>query len=177
MPAMPSDHPANLEGHPAAPTAAAPAVEGNIQGSIQVADKVKDKVQPGATLFLVARAALEGGKGAGPVLAARKLTVGGWPLSFELSQSDVMMEGVKLSGKVVLTARVDQDGDAMTKQPGDVEGLSQPLSVPAQGVQLILDTVRTEAAGGPSPAGMGGMGGAPSMPAGHPTLPTGHPKP
>jgi hypothetical protein len=109
----------------------------------------------------------------GPPLAVQRYTVGAWPMPFELTQDNVMLSGTKLQGKVVLTARVDQDGDAMTKQVGDIEGVSAPVTVPAQGVELVLDQVRTQAAGGPSPTGMGGGGGG--MPPGHPSMPPGHP--
>lgn len=69
------------------------------------------------------------------------------------------MPGLSLRGQVVLSARIDGDEDAMTKQPGDIEGM-QVLTVPATTVELRLDKVRTEAAGSPSPPGLGaGMGG------------------
>lgn len=195
---MPADHPAMLRSraemeaeNPSAPPAgagaaaqAAPAgggAEGSIRGSLKVADALKAKVTPGATIFLIARSALDGG-GTGPVVAVQRYNVGAWPQPFELTQDNVMLAGMSLKGKVVLTARIDQDGDAMTKQPGDIEGATPPITVPAQSVELVFDKVRTEAAGAPSPSGMGeahgqpGMGGgAMGMPAGHPAMPAGHP--
>ena len=108
--------------------------------------------------------------GVGQVLAVQRYTVGSWPLAFELTQDNVMFAGMRLEGKVVLTARVDQDGDAMTKQAGDIEGTSPPVAVPAQGavpVELLLDTVRSQAVSAPSPAGMP-PGHPPPLPAGHP---------
>jgi len=177
--AMPGDHAQSLRGRSEGPEPAA-----IIRGSLNLTDSVKAKVPTGGTIFLIARALLPAG-GPGPVLAAKRLTVGAWPQPFELSASDVMISGMSLSGKVVLGARVDQDGDAMTKQAGDVEGISAPVEVPASGVVVLLDKLRTEAAGAPSPPGMGGMGG--SMPVGHPAvgsdpsgaaapaLPAGHP--
>ncbi len=174
--AMPADHAQALRGRSEGPEPTP-----IIRGSLNLADNVKAKVPAGGTIFLIARALLPAG-GPGPVLAAKRLTVGAWPQPFEMSASDVMISGMALSGKVVLGARVDQDGDAMTKQAGDVEGISTPVEVPASGVVVLLDKLRTEAAGAPSPPGMGGMGGA--MPAGHPAvgepsgapaLPAGHP--
>lgn len=177
--AMPADHAQALRGRSEGPEPAP-----LVRGSLNLTDSVKAKVPTGGTIFLIARALLPAG-GPGPVLAAKRLTVGAWPQPFELSASDVMISGMALSGKVVLGARVDQDGDAMTKQAGDVEGISAPVEVPASGVVVLLDKLRTEAAGAPSPPGMGGMGGA--MPAGHPAvgadtgggaapgLPSGHP--
>lgn len=184
---MPADHPPMLRGHsegpapgtaaaPSAAPAAAPSDPGGatLKGNLALSDKVKDKVKPGTTIFLVARTAFEGGA-TGPVLAVKKLTTGAWPQPFELSQGDVMMAGMNLSGKVVLTARIDQDGDAMTKMVGDVEGVSKPIDLPKGDVELVIDTVRTTAAGGPSPPNLGQPSGG--MPPGHPPteMPAGHP--
>jgi hypothetical protein len=182
---MPADHPPLLrprsETEPEAmPAAAAPSPSpsgaGAIRGTIRLADKLKDKAPAGAAIFLVARAVPAGATaGVGPPVAVQRYAVGSWPQNFELTQDNVMIAGTRLEGRVVLSARVDQDGDAMTKQVGDIEGATPPISVPAQGVDLVLDTVRTQAAGGPSPPNMGGGGGA--MPPGHPALPPGHPTP
>ncbi len=177
--AMPADHPQFLQPRPlpaedpasppstatppsaTAPTAAAPAaanVEGAVRGSLVLDPKLKDKAKPGAVIFLSARGA-QGGAPAGPPLAVKRLTVGSWPQPFELSAADAMMPGLTLRGQVVLAARIDQDEDAMTKQPGDIEG-SLVVNVPANTVELRLDKLRTEAAGAPSPPGLGaGMGG------------------
>lgn len=155
-PAMPPDHPPVLQGA----GEAAPRPGGTVSGKLVLGDKVKDKVAAGATVFLVARAYQEGG-GQGAVLAVKKLEAARWPIPFELSGSDAMLEGSALAGKVILSVRVDQDGDAMTKMPGDVEGTSAPIAVPAKDVVLRLDTVRTVATGG------GAMGGG-TKPPGHP---------
>ena len=171
---MPMDHPQALHGRSEGDAPEAAASTDVIRGSLNLADNVKAKVPTGGTIFLIARQLSPTG-GAGPVLAAKRLTVGAWPQPFELSANDVMISGTSLKGKVVLGARVDQDGDAMTKQVGDVEGISTPFEVPANGVVVLLDRLRTDAAGAPSPPSMGGMGG--TMPAGHPPteLPAGHP--
>jgi hypothetical protein len=178
---MPADHPPVLRGRSEEPPAGSPAATAVVRGSLQLADNVKAKVPAGGTIFLIARSVLPTG-GPGPVLAAKRLTVGVWPQPFELSESDVMLAGSSLQGKVVLGARVDQDGDAMTKQVGDVEGISKPVDVPAKDVVVLLDKIRTEAGGMPSPPGMGGgqlPPGHPStgMPPGHPAtgMPAGHP--
>lgn len=197
---MPSDHPPILRsraeeaaagghapampaGHGAPSEAAAPATggEGAVAGTIKLSDKIKDKAPKEATLFLIAKTANEAGIGVGPPVAVQRYAAGTWPLPFELTQANVMLEGTQLRGKVVLSARVDQDGDAMTKQVGDLEGATKPIVIPAKGIELVLDTVRTQEAGAPSPPNMGGMGGGGmgggQMPAGHPALPPGHPHP
>lgn len=155
---MPPDHPPVLQGaQPVPDPAAAPEPGARIQGVLRIADRLRNRVQPGATIFLAARAFPQ----AGPPLAVKRLVAGTWPLSFDISDADAMMAGTSLRGKVTITARVDQDGDAMTRQVGDIEGVSQPVEVGASGVEVLLDTLRTEAAGAPSPPGLG-------LPSGHP---------
>ena len=179
---MPLGHPPVLKGAAEVPTeapGAAPAAgaagEVSVRGTLKLDDKVKDKVQPGAVIFLMARAAPQGGPPAGPPLAVKKLTTGAWPQPFELLASDVMLQGSTLQGKVVITARIDQDGDAMTKSIGDVEAVTTPVDVPAAGIDVVFNKVRTEEAGAPSPPGMGGGmgGGSPFMGVGG--KPPGHP--
>ena len=130
-------------GHPPTGAAAEPAPfdpKLTIDGVLRLDDKVKDKVAGGETIFLVARAADPSGA-PGPILAVKKLTAGRWPLAFSLDGRDAMMVGTKLSGRVVVSARVDKDGDAITKNPGDVVGSSRPVEVPASKVVITLDSV------------------------------------
>jgi hypothetical protein len=111
-----------------------------IAGQIKLADKVKDKVKTGDVIYLVARRPGEGGA-PGAVVAVRKLEAGSFPMSFQLDSRDAMMAGTQMQGPLVLTARVDKDGDAMTKNPGDVTGTLQLKSLPAAKAALVLDTV------------------------------------
>jgi hypothetical protein len=110
-----------------------------ISGVIKLDPKVRDKVQAGDTIFLVARRYEEGSTAPGTPLAVRKLTVGSWPLPFSVDSRDAMLAGTTLSGKVVVTVRVDKDGDAITKNPGDVVGQSKPLEPPSKNVVVQLD--------------------------------------
>ena len=153
QPALPPGHPqmpgmgGNLPaGHPDIdPSATTP---GNVEfdpksvvsGVLRLDDKVKAKVKEGDAIFLVARQADPAG-GPGPILAVKKLTAAKWPVPFQLDNRDAMMTGTKLGGKVVVSVRVDKDGDAITKNPGDVTGASRPLDVPSEKVVVTLDTV------------------------------------
>jgi hypothetical protein len=110
-----------------------------IAGVLRLDDKVKSKVAAGDVIFLVARGAEPGAPG--PVLAVKKLTVASWPLPFSLDGRDAMVAGTTLHGKVVISARVDKDGDAISKNPGDVTGTSRPVEVPTDRVVITLDTV------------------------------------
>lgn len=174
--AMPAGHPPVLKGvsEQQQPAAEPPDPNARLSGVIKLSDKLRARLpKEGTPIFIMVRAApAAGGKLGGPPLAATKLSAGQWPLRFEVTGADAMLPGVKLQGNVVVTARVDQDGDAMTKQKGDLEGASKPVSMPADKIELVLDTERTEDAGSPLPAG--GMGGMPGGGA-HGALPPGHP--
>jgi hypothetical protein len=111
-----------------------------IAGQLKLSDKVKDKVKAGDVIFLVARRKGEGGA-PGPVVAVRKLEAATFPMSFQLDSRDAMMAGTQVQGPLVLTARVDKDGDAMTKNPGDVTGTLEIKSLPQSKAALVLDTV------------------------------------
>jgi hypothetical protein len=150
--ALPAGHPPIGAGESGS-TAAAPGFEGAtpvvefdpktvLAGVIKLDAKMKDKVQAGDTIFLVARRFdPASAPGAGTPLAVKKLTVAGWPLAFTLDSRDAMIAGTKIEGKVYVTARVDKDGDAITKNPGDVTGQSKPLAPPSKTIVVPLDTL------------------------------------
>jgi hypothetical protein len=66
-------------------------------------------------IFVVARAA---GVTAGPPAAVKRLPLGAFPMSFDMSAADSMM-GQPLPPKMHIEARIDSDGDAMTHDPKD----------------------------------------------------------
>ena len=107
-----------------------------IAGVIKLDDKVKAKVAAGDVIYVVARSADQ----PGPPLAVKRLTAGSFPMPFQLDGRDAMMAGTKMSGKVTVNIRVDKDGDAMTKNPGDVTG-QKTIALPADKIVVTLDTV------------------------------------
>ena len=109
-----------------------------LAGKLLLADAVKDHVAKGDVIFLVARQ--DDGSEKGSIVAVRKLTAGDWPQPFQLDGRDAMSAGTKFEGKLVVTARVDKDGDAISKQPGDVLGVTH-TEAGRSNVQLVLDTV------------------------------------
>jgi hypothetical protein len=158
-PALPAGHPSTLggpapAGMPTAGMGGAPsgAFAGTtpggafdpktvLAGVIKADGKVKEKIAAGDVIFVVARRYEEGATGPGTPLAVQKLTVDKFPIKFALDSRDAMLAGTTLSGKVVVTVRVDKDGDAITKNPGDVTGQSKPVEPPKKDVVVSLDTV------------------------------------
>jgi cytochrome c-type biogenesis protein CcmH len=110
-----------------------------LTGELTLSDKIKDKVAAGDVIFLVARQD-DGTDHGGPILGVKRLTVGAWPQPFELDGRDAMQPGTKFEGKVLITARVDKDGDAITKNPGDALGTLH-TTIPAKGVKVPIDTI------------------------------------
>ena len=110
-----------------------------IRGTLKVAAKAKGNVKPGGAVFLIVKKADASGAPAGPPLAVDKVAYAD-NLKFELTEANAMIAGTELTGDVIVTARYDQDSDAISKQPGDVTGQAR-VKVPAENVQLTLDTV------------------------------------
>ena len=125
---------------PADPDPAAPASGEAVEGTIDVAPALKDQVKPGDVIFLVARAVDASGEVQRMPVAVDRLVAGAFPLAFKLSGANAMVAGAPFAGPIQVTARVDKDGEAMTRQPGVVEGLVK-VTVPQREVQITLDTL------------------------------------
>jgi hypothetical protein len=119
-------------------------VSGSISGTITLAPGLEKSVKAGQTLFISARRDAGDGK-RGMMLAAKKVVLKGpqaFPLKYTMTGRDVMMQGTILAGQVRVHARIDQDGDAISKQPGDVTGqIPSARKVGDTKADLILDQV------------------------------------
>lgn len=89
----------------------------DISGTIQIDPKLKNSSQDSDVIFLIARP-IQGG----PPIAVQKLTGKSYPFHFHLTPQNLMMQNASLDEPVNLMVRVDKDGDAMTKNPGDLMG-------------------------------------------------------
>lgn len=118
-------------GRGADPSADAPP----IRGVVRVDEALAGRVPPGSILFLIARAGP-----AGPPLAVRRIASPSFPLDFELGPEHRMIKALPFAGELRLTARLDQDGDASSRAPGDLQGRAPGVFAPgATGVELVLD--------------------------------------
>jgi hypothetical protein len=122
--------PSTTTAMPDAPSAPAdPAAE--IRGSIRLADGVE---AGSGVLFVIARSG-----GAGPPLAVRRLDPSKFPIEFTIGPSDVMIQGRPFAGPITLTARLDGDGNAMTREPTDLSGgVEGPIQPGASNVEIVL---------------------------------------
>lgn len=114
-----------------------PASEASITGRIEISGDLAGAAPSGATLFVIAR---RSGTAGGPPLAVLRIPNATLPLDFEIGPQNAMIQGMPFSGDIALTARLDSDGDAMTRANGDLAGAAKmPLQPGAAGVRLVLD--------------------------------------
>jgi cytochrome c-type biogenesis protein CcmH/NrfF/Flp pilus assembly protein TadD len=119
-------------------TAVPPSTNQPITGKISIDPKLKGSVKSQAVLFIIARSGEGGG---GPPLAVKKFEHPVFPLTYSLGPENVMMQGKPFSGKVTITVRLDQDGNPVTRQPGDLTGeyKNNPVDVGSKNVDVVLD--------------------------------------
>lgn len=108
-----------------------------VRGTIYLAEGVEP--QPGAVLFVIAR---RRGAVGGPPLAALRIANADFPQAFELGPDQVMIPSMRFEGALSLSARLDGDGNAMTRDPADPQTRSDTDSAPGDmGISLVLDRV------------------------------------
>lgn len=112
----------------------------HIRGVIAVDSKAKDHVSTGGVVFVVAKHADASGQPIDPPLAVIKVIYDGKDIPFELSDANQMIANTSLDGDVIVSAHYDQDGEARSKQSGDVLGKLR-VKVPADNVKVLLDTI------------------------------------
>lgn len=106
-----------------------------IRGTIRLADGAQ---AAGAVLFLIARTPQQ----PGPPLAVKRMPVGPFPLEFEIGPEDEMIKGRPWVGPIALSARIDSDGDPLTRAEGDASAeLAAPVEPGAEGIELELGPV------------------------------------
>lgn len=109
-----------------------------LKGTVQPTEETKGLIQPGQVIFLSVKRPGPDGKPSGAPIAVERLVFNGWPVYFQLTEAQAMVAGTDFTGDVVITARADQDGDAISKQPGDIEG-AVAAKIPSADLTLMLD--------------------------------------
>lgn len=106
-----------------------------VSGTVTLAPALAAKASPDDTVFIFARPA----EGSRMPLAIVRKQVKDLPATYRLDDSIAMSPASLLStaGRVVVGARISKSGQAMP-QPGDLEGLSAPVTVGASGVDIAI---------------------------------------
>ena len=122
----------------APPVAAQSAPAGaTISGTIVVDPSLAGAMPSGGMLFVIARPF---GVNAGPPMAVLRMPSPRFPVAFEIGPDNVMIPSMRFEGDIGISARLDSDGNAMTKLPGDLSGATpQPLQPGAKDVKIVLD--------------------------------------
>ena len=121
-----------------APPAAPGATAESVSGTIALAPELAGKVPAGAILFLIARGPAAGG----PPLAVKRIESPAFPLAFTIGPDDRMIQAMPFVGPLQLSARLDADGNAMTRAPGDLQGEAPEAHQPGEsGVAVVIDQV------------------------------------
>jgi hypothetical protein len=111
----------------------------NIQGVVSVSEGLKNKIPENATLFLFVRN-LDVKRG--PPLAVQRIPEIKMPFKFSLGPQDIMIPGTPFDGPMVLTGRIDADGDASVGA-GDIEGFVK-VKPGEKNVELLLNHLTGE---------------------------------
>jgi hypothetical protein len=154
---------APVTGPPGAGTSGTPA-GGTLSGRITLASERKGDVTPNDVVYLIARRIPDNPTARGSLVAVKRLSASSFPIEFTLGPGDMMFKNGAFEGDLTLAARVDKDGDPMTRRKGDVFGTVTRVKVGATGVEVKLDQLQQE--------DESLAGGAPPMQGG---LPPGHP--
>lgn len=128
-PTLPPGHPP-VEGPPSARATGG----ARVSGTVALAASHAGRAAGGGVLYVIA-------KKDGATLAVRRLEVARFPVAFELSEADVMVQGTPFTGPVEIVARLSKTGDALPA-PGDIEGTTRGVALGATGVEVRLETVR-----------------------------------
>ncbi len=124
-------------GAPASKPAQSAAAGGRVSGVVKLAPELAGKIAPNDTVFIFARAA----DGPRMPLAVLRRQARDLPLEFALDDSMAMTPAMKLSDhpRVVVGARISKTANA-NPQAGDLQGLSAPVKVGAERVNVVIDT-------------------------------------
>jgi hypothetical protein len=104
-------------------------------GSVEVAAAAAGKADRSWTLFIIVRPV-----GGGAPLAALKAVDVTFPFAFRITEENLMMGGVEPGMKISLDARLDSDGDPMSRDAGkDLFGAAAgELAIGVEGVTITL---------------------------------------
>ncbi len=111
-----------------------------IAGQVVISPGLSDQVRPTDVLFVIVK---RPGGTPRPV-AAKRIENPKFPVQFEITNADLMVQGSELRGMVDVIARLDRDGQAGPAQPGDIEGryAKNPTLPGGRDFEIILDTVK-----------------------------------
>ena len=107
-----------------------------IEGAIELPEEFASERPALAILFVIAR---QQGVERGPPLAVLRVAEPVFPYVFRIGPDDVMIPSMRFEGAISLSARLDADGNAMTRSPEDISSpVLHSLAPGATGIRLVL---------------------------------------
>ncbi|MBW2541721.1 MAG: hypothetical protein JRF15_06490 [Deltaproteobacteria bacterium] len=124
-----------------------------IEGTIELAPEFAESVPSGAAVYLMVRSPSNGA-----LVAAKRISSPRFPLPFSIGSEDRMSASAPFARPLLITVRVDADGDATTRDVGDLLGTSAQTHGPGDRGVVVLVSEKQEVAfaGSARPAGMSG---------------------
>lgn len=124
--------PGGAEGAPVAAQVGRPGAA--VRGKVNLSSGIEPV--EGSVLFIIARSK---GVLGGPPLAVQRVANPSFPHAFEIGPDDVMIPSMRFAGPISITARLDADGDPLTRAEADPKTSSPVDAVPGTlGVEMIL---------------------------------------
>jgi len=143
----------------------------SIEGTIEIAPELAGSVPPNAVAFLMARSP------DGALVAAKRINSPRFPLAFSIGSQDSMSAPTAFAGPLSISVRIDADGNATTRDVGDLLGTAAQTHGPGdrgvvvrvsevQQVEFAGDLSASSATGNPHAAAIAnphaGVAGAPT---------------
>ncbi len=129
-----------MAGAPAAmPTGEGPArgSQSPLRGTVSISDELAARAPSTAVLFVIARVGE-----AGPPTAVLRIPAAELPYEFAIGPEDRMIEAMPFDGPFTLSARLDADGNAASRNPGDLQGKASGSYAPGdREIEIVIDEV------------------------------------
>ncbi len=121
----------------------APSIDTNaiiVDGKLDLGAEQKKMDFKGWTIYVLVRLVDQ----PAPPLAVTRIPAGNFPVSYVVTNANLMVgDPPKPGAKILIEARLDKDGDPISKNPGDVYGFTlKPVGAGDHGVKVILDQIR-----------------------------------
>lgn len=115
----------------------APVGNGVVAGRVTLAPDLQELASKAKVLFVIVRRP----EGPPRPLAVKRFDNPTFPIDFEITNQDQMVQGPELRGVVDVIARLDRDGSAGPPQPGDLEGQYEgnPTTVGGRNIEIQIN--------------------------------------
>ncbi len=107
---------------------------GSVSGTIDITPELFARLRGSETLYIMARR-----DETGPPVAVQRMKRLQFPMTYTLTGTDQMVQGLPFSGEVSIVARIDLDGNAGVPQAGDMEGVIPRVVIGNTGADVVID--------------------------------------